>query len=160
MGKPISCAKIITVGSDPTNCCGPWNCYPKPSRMKRRNGRTGNYFREAVMKKALRWALPLMLIVGSGASLAQSVNSGDIRGTVTDSTGAVIPQVGVTVLNVDTGVSKEFFTNPQGIYDTSSLVTGNYKVTFKREGFEELERGPITLEVGFTTINAQLKVGS
>ena len=112
------------------------------------------------MKKALRWAVPLMLIVGSGASLAQSVNSGDIRGTVTDSTGAVIPQVGVTVLNVDTGVSKEFFTNPQGIYDTSSLVTGNYKVTFKREGFEELERGPITLEVGFTTINAQLKVGS
>ena len=112
------------------------------------------------MKKALRWALPLMLIVGSRASLAQSVNSGDIRGTVTDSTGAVIPQVGVTVLNVDTGVSKEFFTNPQGIYDTSSLVTGNYKVTFKREGFEELERGPITLEVGFTTINAQLKVGS
>jgi len=84
------------------------------------------------MKKALRWAVPLMLIVGSGASLAQSVNSGDIRGTVTDPTGALIPQVTVTVLNVDTGVSKEFFTNKDGIYDTSSIVTGNYKITFTR----------------------------
>ena len=42
------------------------------------------------MKKALQWALPLMVIAGSVASLAQSVNSGDLRGTVTDLTGAVI----------------------------------------------------------------------
>jgi hypothetical protein len=112
------------------------------------------------MKQALRWALPLMMIVASGTSLAQSVNSGDIRGTVTDTTGAVIPQVTVTVLNVDTGVSKDFVTNNDGIYDTSSLVTGNYKITFTRDGFDKLERGPITLEVGFTTVNAQLKVGS
>ena len=55
------------------------------------------------MKKALLWALPLMLSIGSGASLAQSVNSGDVRGTVTDQTGALIPQVKVTVVNVDTG---------------------------------------------------------
>src|SRR5215469_11667645 len=112
------------------------------------------------MKKALRWALPLVMIAGSLASLAQSVNSGDIRGTVTDSTGAVIPQAKVTVLNVDTGVSKDFFTNAEGIYDTSSIVTGNYKITFERDGFEALARGPITLAVGFTTVNAQLKVGA
>jgi hypothetical protein len=112
------------------------------------------------MKKALRWALPLVMIAGSAASLAQSVNSGDIRGTVTDSTGAVIPQAKVTVLNVDTGVSKDFFTNAEGIYDTSSIVTGNYKITFARDGFEALVRGPVTLEVGFTTVNAQMQVGA
>ena len=39
-------------------------------------------------------------------------------------------------------------------------MTGSYKVTFTKEGFEQLVRGPITLQVGFTTVNAELKVGS
>src|SRR5246127_5069525 len=112
------------------------------------------------MNKALRWGLPFLLIIGAGASLAQSVNSGDIRGTVTDTSGAVIPKATVSVLNVDTGVAKEYSTNQDGIYDTSSIVTGNYTITFTANGFQQLVRGPITLQVGFTTVNAQLKVGS
>jgi len=107
-----------------------------------------------------RWVLPLLLILGSGVCIAQSTNAGDIRGTVTDSTGALIPDVAVTVLNVDTGVSKDYPTNQDGLYDTSSIVTGSYKVTFTKEGFEKLVRGPITLQVGFTTVNGELKVGA
>lgn len=112
------------------------------------------------MKKALWWALAVLVIAGGRTSLAQSVAAGDIRGTVTDQTGAVIPQVKVTVLDLATGVSKDFFTDQAGVYDTSSIVTGNYKLTFTKDGFDQLVRGPITLEVGFTTVNAQLKVGS
>ena len=112
------------------------------------------------MTNLQRWVLPILLMFGSGACLAQSTNSGDIRGTVTDTSGALIPAVKVTVLNVDTGVSKDYPTNQDGLYDTSSIVTGSYKVTFTKEGFEQLVRGPITLEVGFTTVNAQLQVGS
>ncbi len=113
------------------------------------------------MRKTMRWILPLLLIIfGSGASFAQSTNSGDIRGSVTDPSGALVPDVTVTVLNVDTGVSKDFVTNQDGLYDTSSIVAGNYKLTFTKAGFEELVRGPITLQVGNTTVNAQLKVGS
>lgn len=112
------------------------------------------------MKKALWWVLPLLLVTASGVSAAQSVAAGDIRGTVTDTTGAVVPQVKVTVLNVNTGVSKDFFTDQAGVYDTSSIVTGTYKLTFTGQGFEQFVRGPITLQVGFTTVNAQLKVGS
>lgn len=91
---------------------------------------------------------------------AQSTNSGDIRGTVSDTTGALIPGVKVTVVDVNTGVSKDYITNQDGVYDTSSIVAGSYKITFTRDGFEQLVRGPITLEVGNTTVNAQLKVGS
>jgi hypothetical protein len=113
------------------------------------------------MKFAMRWILRLLLFVfGSGACLAQGTNSGDIRGTVTDPSGASIPGVTVTVLNVDTGVSKDFSTNQVGLYDTSSIVAGNYKITFTKAGFEELIRGPITLDVGFTTVDARLKIGS
>jgi hypothetical protein len=106
------------------------------------------------------WVAALVLVFGSGACFAQSTNSGDIRGTVTDPTGALIPGVTVTVLNVDTGVSKDYPTNQDGLYDTSSIVTGSYQLTFSKEGFELLVRGPISLEVGFTTVNAQLLVGS
>jgi hypothetical protein len=96
----------------------------------------------------------------TGIGLAQSTNSGDIRGSVTDATGALIPGVTVTVLNVDTGVSKDYVTNQDGLYDTSSIVAGSYKLTFAKDGFEGLVRGPITLEVGNTTVNAKLKVGA
>lgn len=112
------------------------------------------------MKRAVQWFLAILLMAGSGVSLAQSVNAGDIRGTVTDPTGAVIPGVTVTVLNVDTGVSKDFVTNDSGLYDTNSIVPGRYLLTFKRDGFETLVRGPVTLPVGFTTVNAELKIGA
>ena len=112
------------------------------------------------MMKMKRCVLPLLLIFGSWAGFAQSTNSGDIRGTVTDASGALIPGVTVTVVNVDTGVSKSFTTNESGLYDTSSIVTGPYTVTFTKGGFEKLVRGPVTVEVGFTTVNGQLQVGA
>jgi len=112
------------------------------------------------MLKMKRWALSLVLVFGSGACFAQSINSADIRGTVSDASGALIPGVTVTVVNVDTGVSKDFSTNQDGLYDTSSIVIGSYKLTFSKDGFEQLVRGPISLQVGFTTVNAQLQVGS
>ncbi len=112
------------------------------------------------MKNLHRWVLPLLLTFGSGVCFGQSTNAGDIRGSVTDSSGALIPGVTVSVLNVDTGISKDFVTNQDGLYDTSSIVAGNYRITFSKDGFEKLVRGPITLQVGFTTVNAQLNVGA
>ncbi len=44
-------------------------------------------------------------------AFAQNTNSGDIRGTVTDPSGAVVPGATVTVLNVDNGISKDFVSN-------------------------------------------------
>jgi len=94
------------------------------------------------------------------AALAQSTNSGDVSGIVTDTTGAAVPGTTVTVLNIDTGISKDYTTNGAGVYDTSSIVAGNYKITFSREGFTQLVRPSITIQVGPTTINAQLAVGT
>ena len=108
----------------------------------------------------LHFAFTGLLLCIASIGLAQSTNSGDIRGTVTDSTGALIPGVTVTVVNVDTGVSKSYTTDQDGLYDTSSIVAGHYKLTFMRQGFETFVRGPITLEVGNTAVNAVLKVGS
>ena len=61
----------------------------------------------------------------TGVGLGQNTNSGDIRGTVTDTSGAVIEGVSVTVINNDTGVINKFVTNSEGLYDTNSILPGN-----------------------------------
>jgi len=112
------------------------------------------------MTNMQRWVLPFFLVLASAACIAQSTNAGDIRGSVTDSSGALIPDVTVTVTNVDTGVTKDVTTNQSGLYDTDSIVIGRYTITFKKDGFEKLIRGPVTVQVGFTTVNGELKVGA
>ena len=112
------------------------------------------------MKKAILWLSPFLVVLISMACFGQATGSGDIRGSVTDPSGALIPGVTVTVVNVDTGVAKDFTTNQDGLYDTSSIVNGSYKLTFTKDGFEKLVRGPVSLQVGTTTVNAQLQVGS
>jgi hypothetical protein len=91
---------------------------------------------------------------------AQNSNSGDIRGTVTDSSGAVVPGVEVTVTNNDTGVLNKYVTNGSGLYDTNSIIPGNYTLEFSKQGFEKFKRGPIPLQVGFFTVDVVLSVGS
>ena len=114
------------------------------------------------MTRVRRFSLSFLLFISFGAAFvaAQSVNSGDIRGTVTDQSGAVLPGATVTVANLDTGVSRDYVTNDDGVYDTSSIVIGRYQITFSDAGFEKLVRGPITLQVGFITVNAKLSVGA
>lgn len=113
------------------------------------------------MNKLLRFAVFFcaLALLASGVP-AQNTNSGDIRGTVTDASGAVISGVTVSVLNVDTGISKDYVTNESGLYDTSSIIPGSYKITFSKDGFEKYVRGPVTVQVGLTTVDGILKVGS
>ena len=91
--------------------------------------------------------------------LAQNTNSGDIRGTVTDATGATIPGVTVTLLNVDTGVTKQLVTNSAGLYDAVSILPGHYRITFEKSGFGKVVRDGIDLTVGEISVDAQLTVG-
>src|ERR1700722_7143662 len=108
----------------------------------------------------------LTLLVGGllagpcGAAFGQATNAGDISGIVTDTTGVAVPGATVTVVNVETGVTKDYTTNDAGVYDTSSIVAGTYKLTFSRQGFSTLVRSSITVPVGPTTVNAQLAVGT
>src|SRR6202453_70079 len=96
----------------------------------------------------------------SGFASAQNSNSGDIRGTVTDSTGALMPGVAVTVTNTDTGVVNHYVTNGDGLYDTNSILPGNYTLEFSKDGFEKMKRESVPLQVGIVTVDASLKVGS
>ncbi len=120
------------------------------------------------LKKRSQAAWPLLACFGmaaililctAGIGLAQNTNSGDIRGTVTDASGAVVPDVKVTLNNTDTGVVKELTTNSVGLYDAVSILPGHYTITFSKEGFDKVVRSGITLEVGEIGVDAQLSIG-
>jgi hypothetical protein len=97
----------------------------------------------------------------AGSIHAQNSNSGDIRGTVTDATGALVPGVLITVTNNNTGVITKYVTNGDGIYDTNSILPGSYTLQFSKTGFQTFKRGPVQLQVGAPlTIDAVLKIGS
>ena len=87
------------------------------------------------MRSVLRFAFLLLAVVGlTRGGLAQNTNSGDIRGTVTDASGAAVAGVSVKVISVDTGETREYITNENGIYDTVSIRPGTYNVTFSKAG--------------------------
>src|ERR1700741_2910520 len=112
------------------------------------------------MRTALRLALAFCLVVCLAKPVfSQSRNTGEIRGTVTDTTGAVVAGAKVFLVNVDTGETKEFITNESGIYDTVSTRPGNYKLTFEREGFKKETVGPIVLQVSVIAVDATLQIG-
>src|ERR1700724_3624354 len=113
------------------------------------------------MRRAVHVAIACcLLLCVTRVGLAQNTNSSDIRGTVNDPSGAVLPGVNVTVTNVDTGVVRDFVTNNDGLYDTNSILPGNYTITFSKDGFQKLVVGPIALQIGLVTVNGDLKVGS
>ena len=111
-------------------------------------------------KKAVGPVIALLLSSSvAHPAFGQNTNSGDVRGTVTDSTGAVVRGATVTVLNVDNGISKDLISNQDGLYDTGSILLGTYKITFAAQGFSQLVREGISLQVGLTTVNGVLRVG-
>jgi hypothetical protein len=113
----------------------------------------------AVHGRSLPAVLILLCCVAS-LGLAQNAGSGDIRGTVTDASGAVIPGAKVALVETDTGVTKEVTTNDAGLYDAVSVRTGTYRLTFSKEGFGQFVRDGVSVAVGITMVDAQLSVGA
>jgi hypothetical protein len=94
------------------------------------------------------------------AAWCQQQESADIMGTVTDSSGAVIPNAKVTVSNIDKGITRELTSNSAGAYSAPSIPIGNYTVTAEAPGFQKLTRSGITLQVGQAQrVDMQLTVG-
>jgi hypothetical protein len=98
-------------------------------------------------------------ILMTGLVLAQS-ERGTIRGTVTDSTGSVMPGVTVKAVNVDTGIETSTVTNDSGVYSVPQLKPGDYRVEGERSGFKKLIRQNVRVAVSGTVgLDLQMEVG-
>jgi len=73
--------------------------------------------------------------------------SSTLEGTVTDPTGALIPDAEVTITNVDSGVSRTTRTTSGGYFRVPSLTAGVYDVTVSLTGFKTMTQQNVTLEV-------------
>ena len=102
----------------------------------------------------------LALLATSSACIAQTV-TGAIRGTITDASGAIVPNATVTATNVATGVPTVAKTNGSGEYSMRFLQIGQYKVTVEASGFTTASYGPFSLEIDQTVkIDVPLSIGA
>jgi hypothetical protein len=93
------------------------------------------------------------------AGLAQ-INTGTITGTATDPSGAAIPNVKVSAVQLDTNFESQAVTNAEGLYRVSALQPGTYRVTFEAAGFKRIVQANIDLRVGdVLPVNAKMEVG-
>ena len=92
---------------------------------------------------------------------AQTSGSGNITGTVTDQSGAAVPNATVLVTNTDTGVSRTLTANGDGLYTATFLLPGHYEVIASASSFGKSDHKGLTLTVGQTlTVNAALPTAS
>jgi hypothetical protein len=84
-----------------------------------------------------------------------------ILGTVTDPSGAAVPNAAISITNTDTGVTRSLPTNGDGQYVAPDLINGHYSVHATATGFKAAERKGVTLDVGDRTrVDFKLEVGS
>jgi outer membrane receptor protein involved in Fe transport len=96
-------------------------------------------------------ALIGMLLVSnlSASAIAQSqAASGSIEGSITDSTGAVVPDAKVLARNKQTGLTREAMSNDEGLYRLPLLPVGDYDLTIDKQGFASVKREGVKIEVG------------
>ena len=105
------------------------------------------------------WAL--LLVLATGTMFGQAGATGSISGTVTDSSGAVLPNVKVTVTNTATNQAYHTVTTSAGDYSAQSLSPGTYTVTAETAGFEKSKTNVFRLTVDpKIRLNLSLKPGA
>ena len=87
----------------------------------------------------------LCMLLAAGSAIAQDTAS--ITGTVTDPTGAAIPNAKVTITNTDKGINRSGTTNSTGDYLFAALPIGKYDLTVTAQGFKEYQAKGVELTV-------------
>ena len=102
----------------------------------------------------------LALATGGSPAYAQGTTASAISGTVTDTSGAVLPGATVSAKHLASSVVTTAITNSQGAFTIPSLPIGTYEVTVTLEGFKtHLAKDVVITAVQGAAVNAKLEVG-
>jgi hypothetical protein len=74
--------------------------------------------------------------------------TGQLTGTVTDQSGAVVPNANITLKNQLSGDTRRTVSNSEGVFAFASVPTGEYTVTIESQGFAKWERAGIRISAG------------
>jgi len=104
--------------------------------------------------------LSAVALLSTAADALAQQGTGQLRGRVVDSQGAILPGVVVVARNEDSGVFREIITQSDGSFFLSALTPGSYEVNAQLQGFRRYQRKNLRVEVGKTLeIDVQLEVG-
>lgn len=109
---------------------------------------------------AIRGILIVIVFLLGPAPMRAQQASAAVNGTVTDSSGAVIPDAHVVLTNLETGIVQTTMTNASGTYSLVNIAPGRYQVEVSRQGFASGKEPSIVLGVNQTaTVDFSLMVG-
>ncbi|HUA97294.1 MAG TPA: carboxypeptidase-like regulatory domain-containing protein [Terracidiphilus sp.] len=126
------------------------------------SSKAGNQVNSLRIPCNLVLAIAMIAIGVSSHSITGQVDiSASLSGTVTDQTGAVVPNAAVTALNVQTGVQTKTTSTGTGAYQFVSLQAGRYTVSCSVNGFKTFVANGVALHAsGVTTLPIALEVGT
>src|SRR5262252_8296276 len=102
-----------------------------------------------------------IFLTATGIAVGQIAGGGSIQGTITDPSGAVVPQAAVTAVNLATGVETSRLTTAAGLYVLTPLPAGEYKLRVAAPGFQTTTQEHLVVDALATvSVNLQLKIGS
>lgn len=110
--------------------------------------------------RTVRYILLLLILEALAMAPAWSQGTSSLSGTVTDSSGAVVPGVTVILVNQATNASRTITSSADGSYSFTLVPPGTYKVEFQMQGFKTAIRNDVALPIGTTQVlNVSLDVG-
>jgi hypothetical protein len=121
--------------------------------------RSASYLMRNIFNNIFVVAVALAVAICCSAGFAQS-GAGSIQGTVTDSTGAVLPGASIHVVNQATGVVVDAKANSVGFYQVPGLFTGTYVVSITAPGMKTTTRTIELLVAQDAIVNAALTTGA
>jgi len=77
------------------------------------------------------------------APIYGQIDRGTIEGLVTDTTGAVVPDAKIQIIQTATNSTLDLATNGEGLYTAPNLPSGVYRVVVRKEGFSAVVREPV-----------------
>jgi hypothetical protein len=101
----------------------------------------------------------LSLLLAAMMIWAQA-ETGQITGTVVDSTGGAIPKASVTIRNIDSGAIRTTVGSGEGSYTVTNLQPGNYEVSVTAPGFTTSRQNVIVTVGAKLGVDAKLAVGT
>ena len=118
-----------------------------------------DWLRTIIRARILRFVSSLLISLSlPGLALAQRAS---ISGSVTDQTGGFLPNVHITLLNVDQGLQREVTSNSDGSFSVPFLQPGRYVISGQKDGFAVGEIKDVVLHVGDTrSVHLELLVGA
>jgi hypothetical protein len=103
----------------------------------------------------------LIFVLAVSATLSAQEFRATVLGLVMDSTGAVVPNASLSILNTETGVTSTATTTAEGAYVVPFLLPGRYTVRVEASGFKTTTRTPVDLRVNDRTrVDFNLEVGN